>query len=252
MSQIKIFRGPEALLGTLQEQVNKWAQKERVNIISVSSAVEKSPMGLCSVNFVTLTVTYDFVRHMSPTTNYSPQTTQNSTNAGARKSKRCPFCAEDILREAKKCRYCGEWLKDDDEHFTEVDDTPKSSYERTKEAEAAIIQDHGLQSLPIAGQENVIHYLRQKNYSKSFEELSRRMPAMTQPEAYDKLASMGRSLGQDVHAVDIESHSPKQITSASKSTVPPGQIVQVVGFILAIFLIPLSYIGWIVYQMMFG
>lgn len=28
------------------------------------------------------------------------------------KNKKCPFCGEDILGEAKKCKHCGEWLEE--------------------------------------------------------------------------------------------------------------------------------------------
>jgi predicted amidophosphoribosyltransferase len=39
------------------------------------------------------------------------KTMQPSTNASANGTKKkCPFCAEEILVEAKKCKHCGEYL----------------------------------------------------------------------------------------------------------------------------------------------
>ena len=29
-------------------------------------------------------------------------------------TKRCPYCGEEILAVAKKCKHCGEWLEEDD------------------------------------------------------------------------------------------------------------------------------------------
>lgn len=31
-------------------------------------------------------------------------------------NKKCPYCSEDILSEAKKCKHCGEWLDDEEKN----------------------------------------------------------------------------------------------------------------------------------------
>ncbi len=31
-------------------------------------------------------------------------------------TKLCPYCSEQILITAKKCKHCGEWLEDNNEH----------------------------------------------------------------------------------------------------------------------------------------
>ncbi len=43
---------------------------------------------------------------------------QQNNGHRRRKTKRCPYCGEDILAHAKKCKHCGEWLinKYDDGH----------------------------------------------------------------------------------------------------------------------------------------
>lgn len=39
----------------------------------------------------------------------------------------CPFCSEKILADAKKCRFCGEWMHKKDINVTEVKTKKRNS-----------------------------------------------------------------------------------------------------------------------------
>lgn len=49
------------------------------------------------------------------------------------KTKNCPFCGEEILETAKKCKHCGEWLNDNNESAAEVHAAPKKVVEQSVE-----------------------------------------------------------------------------------------------------------------------
>ena len=60
-------------------------------------------------------------------------------------TKNCPYCGEEILAIAKKCKHCGEWLEEretpesDEENECELDD-----YETSDEEDSSDEDDNGL------------------------------------------------------------------------------------------------------------
>lgn len=40
--------------------------------------------------------------------------------------KKCPYCGEEVLEEAKKCKHCGEWLDKNSQPEQPIQKQPKS------------------------------------------------------------------------------------------------------------------------------
>lgn len=57
-----------------------------------------------------------------------------------KKTKSCPFCWEEILEEAKKCRFCGEFLEEKKETTTtENEDFTEKVYKKDRTAKIVVL-----------------------------------------------------------------------------------------------------------------